>query len=968
VSDTEDGALAVIGMAGRFPGAADVATLWRNLCDGVESVVVGAPDAHGHVESYGVLGDADGFDADFFGYPPREALIIDPQHRVFLECAYHVLEDAGYVPAAYRGAIGLFAGGGTTRYLAALESQRHRLPMVDDWQLRMATGPDFLATRAAHKLGLRGPVCTVQSGCSTSLVAIHLAAQAVLAGECDMALAGGVTVHVPPPAGLYAEGGILASDGHIRAFDAAATGAIGGSAAALVLLKPLAEALADGDHVHAVVRGTAVNNDGGDKIGFTAPSVDGQARAIRTAQRVAGVDASTIGYVEAHGTGTPLGDPIEVKALTKAFRADTDARGFCALGSVKTNIGHTDAAAGVSGFIKAVLAVEHGVVPPSLNFTTPNPEIDFAASPFVVARELTQWGGDGQPRRAGVSALGIGGTNAHVIVEEPPLRAPSAAGRPYQLVTISARTAAALDAATARMADHLAADPDVPLADVAWTTQVGRRAHPFRRWVVADRAAEAARMLRAGEYDRDVTSGRGGGSPPVVFMFPGQGGQHVGMAAELYAHEPVFRDAVDACRRLTDVDLRGVLLPGTADRDAAVRALETIEVGQPAVFVVEYALAQLWRSWGVHPAAVVGHSLGAYAAACAAGVLSLRDAVRLVVQRGRLLQGLPVGRMLAVELPEAELMPLLPAGVSVGAVNGPGRCTATGPGALIERFAVELTGRGYHARVLRIATAGHSALVERVLPRYAELLADVELAPPEVPFMSEITGRWLTPEEATDPGYWTAHLRRTVRFGASLEALLTGPDQAFLEVGPGTTLVSLARQHPGWDSRHLAVNSLPHPAADASDLATALAAAGRLWSGGVGIDWGPLHSGERRRRVKLPLYPFEHRRFHVEPARSEGGPVDPPERPGPRPADIVPGDGAVEQAVAGAFRDVLGLAEIDAHDDFFDLGGDSLVATQLAAWIRRRFDVPLSAKEIFGAPTVRRLTGLLEERLAGART
>ncbi|MBQ1075644.1 acyltransferase domain-containing protein [Micromonospora sp. C31] len=980
----DSGFLAVVGMAGRFPGAVDVPTFWNNLCAGVESVrILSEPTGDGRpVDAYGVLDDGDLFDARFFGYPPQEALVLDPQHRLFLECAYHALEDAGYDPARYPGAIGVYAGGSTTRYAEAVRSQRHAMPFVDDWQIRLATGPDFLATRAAHKLGLRGPAVSVQTACSTSLVAIHVAAQAVLSGECDMALAGGATLHVPPPRGGYTEGGILAPDGHLRAFDAGATGALGGSAVALVVLKPLADALADGDHVHAVLRGTAVNNDGGAKIGFTAPSVDGQARVIRAAHLVAQVEPATVGYIEAHGTGTPLGDPIEILALTRAFRAgQAKDTGWCGVGSVKTNVGHTDAAAGVTAFVKAALTVETGTIPPSLHFDQPNPEIDFASSPFRVVDKLTDWHSTG-PRRAGVNALGIGGTNAHAVLEQPPVRGRTDPGRPWQLLPVSARDRTALDALGQALADRLATAGDTPLADIAWTLQVGRAAHPLRRFAVhGDTGDAASGFADAAERLGDGTATE---RPSVVFMFPGQGGQHLDMARELYTHEPEFRRHLDECCELAapdlGLDLRDVLYPD--DRAEAQRRLDTIAVSQPAVFVVEYALAQLWRFWGVRPAAVVGHSLGAYAAACVAGVLDLPDAVRLVVNRGRLLQGLPTGAMLAVELPEADLLPLLPAGLSVAAVNGPDRTTVSGPAGLVDEFHRQLTGRGVDARLLRIATAGHSALVEPVLAEFEAAVRQLRLAPPTVPFLSDMTGTWASTEQLTDPTYWSAHLRRPVRFGTALDTVLADSPRLLLEVGPGRVLTTLARQHPAAHRAIAVAHSLPHPADPVSDLATALTAAGRLWSCGVQLDWAALHAGERRQRVKLPLYPFQRQRYLVERATepdhaapaSEGARIVCGDLPSP---DLAPGPGEdidsppltpTGARVSAGFTEILGVSRVPAYANFFDLGGDSLIAIRLAAWLRNEFEVTVSARDIFTAPTVARLAELVDGRRDATRT
>jgi acyl transferase domain-containing protein len=997
--------IAVIGMAGRFPGAQDVDTFWRELCCGTEAISplpeLADPDQPDFVPAYGVLDGADEFDAEFFGYAPNEALIIDPQQRLFLECAHEALERAGYGAVAGRRSVGVFAGGSTTDYRAVLQEQLHRLPFVDEWQLRLVTGPDFLATRTAYKLGLDGPAVSVQTACSTSLVAVHLAMQALLAGDCRMALAGGAAVHVPHPRISYTEGGIIAPDGHCRAFDAAAQGTVGGSAIGVVVLKPLADALADGDHVHAVLLGSAVNNDGAEKIGFTAPSVAGQARAIRAAHVVAGVDADSITYVEAHGTGTRLGDPIEVAALTRAFRDSTDRRGYCALGSVKTNIGHTDAAAGVTGLIKTVLAAEHGVLPPSLHFRRPNPEIDFGGSPFVVNDALREWRPAGVPRRAGVSALGVGGTNAHVVVEEPPARDEPAPSRPWQLLVLSARTPTALNALTRRHGGHLRDNPGINLADVAWTLQVGREAHRYRQFVVGANPAEASAVLLGEAADDGPTTATADAAaladPEIVFMFPGQGSQHVNMARELYEHEPVFRAHVDECalaaQPVLGLDLRTVLFPPHGDERAARWAkerLDTIEVGQPAVFIVEYALARQLATWGITPGAVVGHSLGAYAAACVAGVLPAPDAARLVARRGQLLQSLPRGAMVAIRLPEAEVARMLPASLSVAAVNGPRQCTVAGHVDRVIAFADELVARDVEARVLSIATAGHSTLVEPILDEFRRLVDGLDLRSASVPFLSDTTGTWAGAGPLTTSGYWATHLRAPVQFGRALSTVLSVPNRILVEVGPGRTLVTLAWQHPDF-GLHVAVQTLPHPVETTSDLTTVLAAVGQLWAAGTEIRWEHLHSAQRRHRVVLPTYPFERKRYlvcapervrHPDPtpasgpdggtdgvilgsaARTAGGAAEGTEAAGELAASqlVEAAGGEVEQALGAAFAQSLGLERIGVHDDFFQLGGDSLAATKVAAWGRRRFGVPLTAVDIIRARTVAASARMVEQR------
>ncbi|WP_413760827.1 type I polyketide synthase [Streptomyces sp. MMBL 11-3] len=629
--------IAVIGMAARFPGAEDIGQFWRNLTDGLDTVtrsdprpVPGGGPTRSYVPARGLLREPEWFDADYFGYSPREARIIDPQHRVLLECAVQALEHAGHDPARYPGAIGVYGGGTATRYAELARSGADSVSGATDMEILLGNANDYLVTRIAYKLGLRGPAVTVQAACATSLVAVHTAVQALLSGDCDMALAGGAAVHVPARNSPYAEGGILSADGFCRTFDAAAGGTVGGDGVGVVVLKRLADALSDGDHVHAVLRGTAVNNDGSGRIGFTAPSVDGQAAVVRDALSVAGVDPATVTYVEAHGTATPLGDPIEVAALTKAFRDGTDRRGFCRIGSVKTNIGHTDAAAGAAGLIKTVLALEHGTIPPSLHYGDPNPRIDFAATPFRVADRLEEWRPPaGTPRRAGVSSFGIGGTNAHVVLEEAPAAAPAEPAAPWQLLVLSARTPTALEAVTENLAAHLDAHPEVPVADVAWTLQAGRRRHGHRRYAVVAGTPDAVRALSG-------TDGRLAGSDgppvprPVTFLFPGTGAP--GEAGRLHAEHRAFRRAFDACRTAAR-DIEGVdardLRPGVRPADPVAAEL--------LAFAEEYALARTLTAWGVRPASVLGTGVGVFTAAAVAGVFSVRDAIRLVAERTRLL-------------------------------------------------------------------------------------------------------------------------------------------------------------------------------------------------------------------------------------------------------------------------------------------------------------------------------------------
>ncbi|HYP01167.1 MAG TPA: type I polyketide synthase, partial [Pyrinomonadaceae bacterium] len=794
--------IAVVGMAGRFPGAKNVAEFWRNLRDGVESIsfftdeelaasgLDGAMLSHpDYVRAAGVLDDIEQFAAPFFGINPREAEVLDPQHRLFLECAWEALEDAGYNSEAYAGRIGVYAGAGMNTYLLYnLYSNREVIRAVGDFQAMIGNDKDFLPTRVSYKLHLRGPSVSVQTACSTSLVAVSLACQSLQTFQSDMVLAGGVSVRVPRNAGyIYQKGGIMSPDGHCRAFDANAEGTVVGSGVGIVVLKRLEDAINDGDTVHAVIRGSAINNDGSLKVGYTAPSIEGQKEVIAEARAMAEVEADTISYIEAHGTGTTLGDPIEIAALTQVFRAQTDEKNFCAIGSVKTNVGHLDTAAGVTGLIKTVLALKHKEIPPSLHFEAPNPNIDFANSPFFVNRHLAEWKRGQTPRRAGVSSFGIGGTNAHVIVEEAPEVEPTdACRRPYQLLLLSARTSTALEAATTNLARHLKQNPALNLADVAYTCAVGRRAFEHRRAVLCRDVEDAARALETLDAKRVFTNFHETAERPVAFLFAGGGTQYVEMGLELYGLEPVFREQVDACSELLQpylgIDLRRVLYPRAEEKEAAARQLNEMSVFQPALFVIEYALARLWMSWGIEPQAMIGHSTGEYAAACLAGVFTLEETLSLLAARGRLMQQMPAGAMLAVPLSEEEVQPFLNGELSLAAVNSPAMCVLAGTLDAVGRLEANLQDRGLDCRRLQTAQAAHSKMMEPILGAFVERVERLALQPPRIPFISNVTGTWITDAQATDPLYWSQHLRQTVRFADGVGTLLKEPQLILLEV------------------------------------------------------------------------------------------------------------------------------------------------------------------------------------------
>ncbi|ABF88653.1 polyketide synthase type I [Myxococcus xanthus DK 1622] len=877
-------AVAIVGMAARVPGAEDVEAFWRLLREGREAITFFTSEAMkalgvepgwlanpNFVRAAPVLERPGRFDAALFGYAPREAELLDPQHRIFLECAWSALEHAGYAPGRLTVSTGVFAGSSLSTYLLFNLLSRAEFQQAEDtFPAMVGNDKDFLATRVAYHFNLKGPALTVQTGCSTSLVATHLACQSLLGYQCDVALAGGVSVHMPQRTGYHSQdGGITSPDGHCRAFDAKGQGTLFGSGAGVVVLKRLEDALNDGDTIHAVIRGSAINNDGAMKVGYTAPGVEGQSEVIARAQAVAEVSPDSISYVEAHGTATPLGDPVEVQALTEAFRAGTDKRGFCGLGSVKTNVGHLDAAAGVTGLLKTVLALEHGELPPSLHYEKPNPRIDFESSPFYVNAALKPWPEGDTPRRAGVSSFGIGGTNAHVILEEAPVSLPGDAARPLQLLVLSAKTPSALESQTAALLAHLQAHPEQQLADVAWTLQVGRKPMEIRRIVVCEDRASAVAALESKDPQRMFTLAPGNSTPSAVFMFPGGGAQYPDMGRGLYASEKVFREAVDCCCELLrprlGFDLRPVMYPDAANAADAVQRLKRTSLALPALFTVEYALAQLWQSWGVKPEALIGHSLGEYAAACLAGVFSLEDALALVVLRGKLFEELPGGGMLSVPLPEAELRPLLGDSLSIAAMNGPAQCAVAGTVDAVEALAAELTRREVEFRHIPIDVAAHSHLVEPILARFESFVGTLTRNAPTLPIVSNVTGTWMTPEEAVDPAYWTRHLRQTVRFGDGIRTLAAQPGRVYLEVGPGRTLGTLARLQLNGPKAPSVLSSLRHPQDPVPDDAFLSTTVGRLWAAGMEVDWSAVHGGARRLRVPLPTYPFEGQDYWLAP-------------------------------------------------------------------------------------------------------
>ncbi|MGJ7615325.1 MULTISPECIES: amino acid adenylation domain-containing protein [unclassified Variovorax] len=972
-----DDAVALIGTAGRFPGAADVEQFWANLVAGRDTISffddatldAGVSQAlrsdATYVRARGVIDGIEDFDAAFFGIGPKEAQLMDPQQRVFLEICWECIERAGYVPDAAPGPVGVYAGMYNATYFQRHVSTRPDLvEPVGEFQVMLANEKDYITTRVANRLNLTGPAVSVHTACSTSLVAVAQAFHALRTGQCYMALAGGASVTCPPRSGyLYNEGSMLSPDGHTRSFDAQAQGTVFSDGAAVVLLKRLADAQADGDTIYAVLRSAAVNNDGGAKASFTAPSVDGQAAVIRAALAAADIDARSISYVEAHGTATPMGDPIEVEALAVAYAEHTDARDFCTLGSLKSNVGHMVTAAGAAGLIKTALALHHEVLPPTVHFTAPNPVIDFASTPFRVSNQLQPWPRADLPRRAGVSSFGVGGTNAHVIVEEAPPRAASPLAFGDQLLSLSARSEAALAVATEQLAAHLEAEAGLPLADVAYTLAVGRKAHAFRRVVVASDTAQAVAALRTPDSSWRASGRTASRAPQLVLMFPGQGAQYAGMGRHLHAADPVFAAAFDDCMNAfegaVDFDLRARMFSSDPQSLAPTAAT------QPAIFALEYALARRVLSLGARPQALIGHSVGEFVAAVLAGVMRLEDAAQLVARRGALMQAQPPGAMLSVRLGAAELQGRLGPLLSLAAENGPTACVAAGPFDAIAALQAALEADGIASRALQTSHAFHSAMMDAAVAPFEALVNGVALHAPHTPIFSTMTGRLLEGAEATSATYWARHLRGTVHFSPAVRSAMAQlANPLFVEAGPRNMLSTLVRQHGA-----SGVVSLLHgePADEARTLHLAL---GRLWTCGADVEMSRLCARAGAQRVRLPTTPFERKRFWVDIAAvpATGTPFTasaPAAATAPVPASSIPtipsepivtatpspqpsAASSVDARLRTLFEDISGLdmAQAEGHAPFGELGLDSLTLTQAATQIKKHFKVNLSFRQL----------------------
>ncbi len=1011
--DTRNQDIAVIGMACRFPGARDIDQFWENLKQGKESISffsdeelteLGIDEQHlrhpNYVKAAAIVEDKDYFDPFFFGYTPREAQLLDPQVRVFHECCWQGLEHAGINPVTHSGPIGVYAGASHNREWEVLQFLSGRNPAFSDFAASKLMGVRFLCTRVSYQLDLSGPSVSLQTACSTSMAAIHTAARALLDGQCGTALAGGVTLSPMPKWGyFYQEQMIFSPDGHCRAFDADAGGTVFGEGAGVVVLTTLDRAIRDKHTIYAVIKGSAMNNDGRRKVGFTAPGIEGQAGVIRAALQTARVHPETVSYVETHGTGTRLGDVVEIDALKQSFGPLP--KNSCALGSVKTNLGHLDAAAGVAGFIKTVLSLAHRAIPPSLHFNQPNPACDFPNSPFYVNTRLEEWKRE-EPLRAGISSFGIGGTNIHAVLEEPPADAlspgevPGGEEQPHHLLLLSARTPAALDRMTRNLADHLERRPHTRLPDAAYTLQLGRKHFPHRRTLVCSNVSETLETLSSLNPRRVTTHHLEEQTPPpVVFMFPGQGTHYIDMGRDLYLGDPLFRAHMDhgfqAYREITGQDLKAMVYPASASGEAP--ALTRQEVIQPLLFIFQHALARVFMQRGIRPHAFTGYSFGEFTAAALAGVFHFPDALRFLVLRGQLMRELPPGLMLSVPLPEEQVKPLLAPypRVSLAVVNGPS-CIVSGAAEEVEQLERELKSKKYLCMRLNVAFAGHSSNMEPMVCRLEQEMATVTLNPPNIPIISSITGRELTQSEARDPLYWARHITGTVRFMQGMEELVKIPHALFLETGPGRTLQTMVKRllHP--ETGQKVLDLVPGQGRGISSAFYFLQRTGQCWLYGLPIRFETLHNKELSPlRIPLPSYPFERQYFGFSPEvyraaanfalgdnlrPVEEDPVAPNET---QQQPAVPGvDGAPaetgraglsseyvapvtaeQQELVRIWRDFSGLALVGIEDDFFELGGDSLKAILVINSIRQAFGTELSMNDLFANPTIRRLAPLL---------
>lgn len=994
-NDSNPDSIAVVSLVARFAGSGSAEAFWESLRAGREGVrrftdeelrAAGiseeAAQQDGFVPYGGPLEDKYLFDAQFFGMSNRDAQMMDPQIRLFVEGAWQALEEAGYDSRRFDGRIGVFAGMFIGDYFFNhVLANPDLIRLFGTLRLSQLTLPSHAATTTSYKLGLNGPSLTLQSACSTSLTTIHYACQSLLNSECDMALAGAAYVRCPGEGGYVTEpGSIFSPDGHCRPFDDAAAGTLFTEGLGVVALRRLDDALDARDNILAVIRGSAINNDGEARAGYNAPGVSGQAHVVAEGLAMAGVSPDVISFVEAHGTGTAVGDPIELTALTEVFGGPREDGSKCAVGSVKGNVGHANTASGMAGFAKVVLSLMHKTIPPTINCRTPTTKFDFSRSPFYVETSAIPWPPRNGRRVAGLSSFGMGGTNVHMVIEEAPEPlAVDEPRRPVQLLVMSTRSNASRSDLESRWRDVLEREETVGLADLAFTARRGRRAFSHRTAIVASTRAEALEALT-----RDTIRGRAPEKDlrEVVFMFPGQGSQHPGVGRQLYAAESAFRVAFDRCAAAF-AECTGDELTNWAfsHADGADAKLMSTERTQPVVFAVSYALAELWRSWGVSPVALIGHSLGEYVAACVSGVLDVDTAVRLVAERGRLMASMPPGVMYAVQASAEELEPALGGAVELAGVNAPRRCVVTGPEPDVMAWLRSEARPEWDPRRVRVSHAFHSSMMDPVLAEFESYVRKhAVLRAPVIPYVSNVTGTWITAEQAQDAGYYAEQLRRPVRFADGIRTLVESPRRMLLEVGPGEVLTASSRRQVDTKTIPTAASLPPHreTSADArSELTSVLRALAALWVNGVEVEWGRFDGDEKRRRARIPTYPFERRRHWLPPGVLDVGAaaVDREDVTTDGDADHAasaeqeergtPPSTPTQEVIARVWGELLGVKNLSREDNFFELGGDSVLITSMVQRIREEVFPGLQTGAIYEASTVEAFAAKIDEQRAG---
>lgn len=998
-TDIHEG-IAIIGIAAKLPGAPNTDVFWDNLCNGIESIsnfsdkelINSGIDKKlikksNYIKAAGIIENSDKFDANFFGYSPREAEFMDPQHRLFLECAWNSLEDAGYTPENYDGSIGVFGGCGLNYYLLNNLVNSDLRKSVGDFQLMIGNDKDFLTTRVSYKMNLTGPSFDIQTGCSTSLAAVHIACQNLLGYECDMALAGGISLRVPQIAGyLYQEGTIMSADGKCRPFDKDATGTVVSEGVGIVVLKRLEDAINDNDSIYAVIKGSAINNDGSAKAGYTTPSVEGQSDVILSAQSIAEFSPETISYIEAHGTGTILGDPIEMAALTKTFQTETDKKNFCAIGSVKSNIGHLDIAAGIAGLIKTALSIKKGKIPPSINYNEPNEKLNIESSPFYINNKLSEWPNNFEKRRAGVSSFGIGGTNVHVVLEQAPEQISSESKQPWFILPLSSKTEIALNKSSNNLFNFLKKNSHLNIADIAYTLQTGRKNFDYKQFIICKDTEDAINVLENNNHKQIFNGVTEIQNPPVVFMFTGQGSQYVNMAYELYLINSYFREKVDYCSKILkefiDIDIKDIIYPKEDNINDSLEKINQTLIAQPAIFIIEYALAKLIMKLGISPESMIGHSLGEYTAACISGVFDIKDTLKIISTRAKLMQSLPSGLMLSVNLPAKEITPYLNDKISLAVINAPSLSVVSGPKEEITSLKDSLEKKNIACQILHTSHAFHSHMMDPMLDEYKKFLSTIKINKPQIPYITNVTGTWIKPEEATSPDHWCKHLRQTVNFSDGIIELLQNKDRIVLEIGPGNTLCSVvSRNSSRTKFNKVLFSTIRHPLDHHSDISFLKITLGKLWLHGIKVDWEKLYSSQNRLKINLPGYQFDSQKYWIKPNskflfeetiiqeenknyKTTGKNISALQSISKK-ISSKPGLNhlSIEDKLSEIWSDILGIKNIDANDNFFDLGGHSVLATQLIYSINQKFNIKLSLRNLFFSPTVLELTRSIKEEL-----